>query len=141
MSEMLAQALQGGGAGPPGALGGGAGPPPPPPPPGALGALGGGPPPQDLDAGPLPGQGDQGAGGGDFTDLFQNSIEALDVAEAALHAFIQMDPDHADRAAASQALTSVLKLKAGNQQSAQAGDAKSLQRALSGAPGLAGLGG
>ena len=121
MSEMLAAALQGGG-----------GPP----------DLGGGGPPQNLDAGPPPGPQDQGdQGGGGLTDLFQNSMEALDVAEAALHAFIQMDPDHIDRATAGQALTTVLKLKGANQKSAQAGDAKSLQRALSGAPGLPGLGG
>jgi len=122
MSSMLAQALQGGGGGGPPDLGGP-----------------GGPPPQNLDAGPPP---DQGAeGGGDVTSLFQNSIEALDVAEAALHAFIQMDPDQIDRAGAGQALQQVLKLKAANQKSAQAGDAKSLSRALQGAPGLPGLGG
>lgn len=108
----------------------------------ALGGAPGGPPglPADLGAAPP----DQGApppdqGGGDFA----NSLEALDVAEEALQAFIRMDPDHADRAIAAQCLQNVIKLKASNQDSAQAGDLTSLTRALQGGPGATagGLGG
>lgn len=92
----------------------------------ALGGAPGGPPglPADLGAAPP----DQG--GGDFA----NSLEALDVAEEALQAFIRMDPDHADRAIAAQCLQNVIKLKASNQDSAQAGDLTSLTRALQGGP-------
>jgi len=94
-------------------------------------ALQGAPP----DAGP-PDTGDQG---GDGQDQYSNSMEALDAAEQALHAFIQMDHDEPDRAMAGQALQIILKLKAGNQTSAQQGDLKSFTRALAGAPGLPGL--
>ena len=99
---------------------------------GALGGQGGGPPPGPPDQGPPP---DQGGGGG-----YANSIDALDGAEEALHAFIQLDPDEGDRAVAASALQTVLKLKASNQQSQQSGDMKGLQRALVGAPppGVAG---
>jgi len=89
--------------------------------------LGGGTPQTDLGGGPPSDQGGQGG--------FSNSMEALDAAEEALHAFIQLDPDQADRAVAAQALQTVLKLKASNQQSAQSGDLKSLARALQGGPG------
>src|SRR5262245_52599513 len=92
-------------------------------------ALQGAPP----DAGP-PDTGDQGD-----QDQYANSMEALDDAEQALHAFIQMDHDEPDRAMAGQALQIILKLKASNQQSAQSGDLKSFTRALAGAPGLPGL--
>jgi hypothetical protein len=57
-------------------------------------------------------------------------MEALDGAEEALHAFIQLDPDEADRAAAAACLQSVIKLKAGNQSDTQSGGMKSLSRAL-----------
>jgi hypothetical protein len=58
-------------------------------------------------------------------------MEALDVAEEALHAFIRLDPDEPYRAAGAKLLQGVLQLKAANQKSAQAGDMKSLARALS----------
>jgi hypothetical protein len=94
-------------------------------------ALQGAPPPP----GPPPDTG----GGGQGQDEYANSMEALDAAEQALHAFIQMDHDEPDRAMAGQALQVILKLKASNQQSAQSGDLKSFTRALQGAPGLPGL--
>ena len=75
-------------------------------------------------------------------DQFATSMDALDAAEQALQAFIQLDPDHADRAVAAQCLQNILKLKANNQQSNQAGDLTSLQRALQQGPaGPGGLGG
>jgi hypothetical protein len=106
-----------------GMLGGGGGAPPGPGgPPVDLGAGAG--PPTDLGAPPP----DQGAdtGGGEFA----NSLEALDAAEKALHAFIQLDEDEPDRAQASQALQVVLKLKASNQQAQESGGMKGLARAL-----------
>ena len=100
----------------------------------ALGGGGQGPPDQGGYGGP-PDQGappdDTGQGG----EQFSNSLDALDAAEEALHAFIQLDPDEADRAVAAQCLQNVIKLKAANQQSAQSGDLKSLARALQGGPG------
>ena len=123
MSMMdFASALGGAGGAPPGGL-----PPGAPDPSGGLGAAPpdvGAPPP---DAGVPP---DTGQGG----QQFSNSLEALDAAEEALHAFIQLDPDEADRAAGAQALQAVLKLKASNADSAQSGDLKSLRRALAGGP-------
>ena len=99
-------------------------------------ALGGAPPgpggpPVDLGAPPPDGgtSPDQTTPGGQFAD----SLEALNAADDALHAFIQLDPDDADRAQATQALQIVLKLKASNAQDSQAGGMKSLQRALAGA--------
>jgi hypothetical protein len=113
------------GAGGPGGPGG--------PPPGL-----GGPPGLPPDAGVPP---DAGAppGPDDATGGLTNSLEALQAAEDALKAFIQLDPDHADRAVAAQCLQNVLKLQASNQDSAQSGDAKSLARALQQGP--AGTGG
>ena len=78
--------------------------------------------------------------GGDTGDTgngsqYSNSLDALHAAEDALHAFIQLDPDEADRAEAAKCLQAVIKLKAANQQSAQSGDMKSLQRALAGGGG------
>jgi hypothetical protein len=64
-----------------------------------------------------------------------SSIDFLDDAEAALQEFIRIDPDEVDRAEAGKALQIVLKLKAANQTSAQAGDMKSLRRALAPAGG------
>src|SRR5262249_54555065 len=98
-----------------------------------------GPPP----AGPTgPDSGQDAAGGGED---FSNSLEALQVAEEALQAFIRLDPDHADRTIAAQCLQNVIKLIASNQESAQSGDLMSLSRALQGGPtanaGLAGGGG
>jgi hypothetical protein len=134
MSSMMdfQNALAGGGA-PPDA---GMGPPPPdmgaPPPPdmGApppdLGAAG----PPDLGAEAPPEQDAAGEG-----QQYGNSIEALDGAEEALHAFIQIDPDEADRAIAAKCLEQIIKLKAANQTSTQTGDLKSLQRALAGGGG------
>jgi|SRR5262245_2121214 len=96
----------------------------------------GGAPPAAGPAGPPPAD----TGGEDFA----NSLEALQVAQEALQAFIRLDPDHADRAIAAQCLQNVIKLIASNQDSAQAGDLTSLTRALQGGPtantGGAGLG-
>jgi hypothetical protein len=118
MSSMMdfQNALAGGGA-PPDA---GMGPPPP-----DMGA----PPPPDMGA-PPPEQDAAGEG-----QQYGNSIEALDGAEEALHAFIQIDPDEADRAIAAKCLEQIIKLKAANQTSTQTGDLKSLQRALAGGGG------
>jgi hypothetical protein len=69
---------------------------------------------------------DQGQEAGGYT----NSLDALDGAEEALHAFITLDPDEADRAVAAQCLQQILKLKASNSQDTQQGGMKSLQRAL-----------
>jgi hypothetical protein len=104
---------------------------------------GGGPPPPDMGGGPPPDMGmgapppDVGApppppeaGGGEYG----TSLEALDAAEDALHSFIQIDPDEADRAEATKALQIVIKLKASNQDSATSGDLSGLQRALQGGP-------
>jgi len=111
-----------------GALGGGA-------PPGLPPGLGPGGPPVDLGAGvgppvdmgapppPPPDQPEPGA-------QYSTSLDALDGAEEALHAFIQLDPDEADRAMAAQCLQNVLKLKAGNQKAQQGGEMKGLARAL-----------
>lgn len=118
MSMMdFASALGGAGGAPPG----GGMPPGAPDPSGGLGAA-----PPDTSAPP-----DDTAQGG---EQFSNSLEALDAAEQALHAFIQLDPDEADRAQAAQCLGAVLKLKASNADSAQSGDLKSLRRALAGGP-------
>lgn len=108
--------------------GGGQGPPGGPPP--GLGDQGppAGPPPPDAGGAAPPD--DQGGGGESFT----NSLEALKTAEEALHAFIQLDPDHGDRAVAAQCLQNVIKLIASNQDSANSGDAMSLTRALQGGP-------
>ena len=65
---------------------------------------------------------------------YATSLEALDGAEDALHSFIQLDPDEADRAEATKALQIVIKLKASNQQAASDGSLSSLQRALQGGP-------
>jgi hypothetical protein len=72
---------------------------------------------------------------------YTNSLDALDDAEDALEAFIQLDPDEGDRAGAAKALQIVLGLKAANQKSGQAGDLKSLARALQGGGPGGGLGG
>jgi hypothetical protein len=90
------------------------------PPPGIEGPPGpdtGGPPPPDE-------------GGEDFA----NSLEALQVAQEALQAFIRLDPDHADRAVAAQCLQNVIKLIQSNKESADGGDLMSLTRALQGGP-------
>jgi hypothetical protein len=108
---------------------------------GALGGAGGaGAPaaaaPPDAappDAGPA----DDSAGG---SEQFSSSLDALNAAEDALHAFIQLDPDDGDRAIAAQCLQSVLKLKAANQQDASSGGMKSLKRALAGSAGAGGGG-
>lgn len=95
-------------------------------------ALGGAPPglapggPPGLAEAPPPDE-----GGEDF----ENSLEALNVAEEALQAFIRLDPDHADRVIAAQCLQNVIKLKASNQDGASQGSMSSMARALSGGPG------
>lgn len=99
-------------------------------PPEAAGGLPPGPPPPGAEeAGMPPPEGEEEA------PQFTSSLEALDAAEDALHAFVQLDPDEADRAVAARCLEQVIKLKAANQQSVQSGDLKSLQRALSGGAG------
>jgi hypothetical protein len=111
------------------ALGGGGAPPGAAPP--GLGA----PPPDVGTPPPGPAPTDQQGGGGQFA----TSLDALDAAEEALKAFIDLDPDHADKAVAAQCLQNVLKLKASNQDSAQSGDLSGLARALQqGPPGAAG---
>jgi hypothetical protein len=91
----------------------------------ALGGPGGAAPPDDTGA-------DTGGGG---VETYQTSLDALDGAEEALHAFIQLDQDEPDRALAGQALQIVLKLKAANQQSMQSGDMKGLSRMLASGQG------
>lgn len=118
MSSMadFASALQGGGGGPPPDPNAGL----PPDPSGGL------PPDSATPAD------DTGVQGG---DTYATSLDALDGAEQALHSFIQLDPDEGDRAEATKALGIVIKLKASNQDSSNAGDLTSLQRALQGGPG------
>jgi hypothetical protein len=93
----------------------------------ALGGGGGPMPPPDQGA-PLPGQEepDPSQGGGSSLDLLQT-------AEDALHEFVAVDPDDADKAKASQALKIILDLKAANTADAREGGMKSLSRALAGA--------
>lgn len=64
------------------------------------------------------------------TSQYATSLEALQGAEDALHSFIQLDPDAADRAQASKALALVVSLQANQQKSNQSGDMMSLARAL-----------
>ena len=73
-------------------------------------------------------------------DVYDTSMQALDVAEHALQAFIRLDHDAMDKAQAAKALAIVTGLKGGHQKDAMAGGGKSLVRALQGAPGLPGLG-
>src|SRR5262245_11575690 len=91
------------------------------------GGLAGAPPgqPPAIDV-PPPG-GEEGGG-----EENENSLDALDGAEEALHSFIRLDPDEVDRAEAGKALQIILKLKAANQTDTQQGGMKSLQRALGG---------
>jgi len=95
----------------------------------------GGPPP----GGPMPPDPDDVPGHPD--DVYNTSMQALDVAEHALQAFIRMDHDATDKAQGAKALAIVTGLKGSNQKDAQAGGGKSLIRAIAGAPGLPGLGG
>src|SRR5262245_28584846 len=89
----------------------------------ALGGGGGAPlPDQGPEGAPVPGE-EPPEGGG-------SSLDFLLDAEEALQTFIQVDPDDADRAKASQALKIILDLKASNSQDARDGGLKSLQRAL-----------
>jgi len=100
-------------------------------------ALRGGPP-GGLDIG-APGPGESPAeerAEGPQGELFEDSMQALDVAVHALHAFIRMDPDAQDKAQASKALSICLGLQGSHQKSVQAGDAKSLSRALSGSSSI-----
>jgi hypothetical protein len=122
----FASALQGGGGPPPAAPSPDAGAAPPP----DTGGPGGLPP--DLAAAPPPAPVDT------TQSQYTTSLDALDGAEQALHTFIQMDPDENDRAEATKALQVVIKLKASNQDSANAGDLTSLQRALQGPGATAG---
>lgn len=111
----------------------GGGPPPGAPPDAGMG----GPPP---DMGAPPPDVDTAGQPEEAPPEYANSLEALDAAEDALHAFIRLDPDEADRAVAAKCLENVIKLKAANQTSAQSGDLKSLQRALVGGGGGGGGG-
>lgn len=102
-----------------------------------LGAALGGPPggaPSEIDIPSEGGPAPEEEGGG-------SSIDFLDDAEEALHQFISVDPDEPDRAKAAQALKIILDLKASNQKSNEAGDLKSLSRALSQGPPPGGPGG
>lgn len=88
-------------------------------------AMQGAPVPQDAGGGqPVPGEEQPESSG--------TSLDHLLDAEDALQQFIQIDPDDADRAKASQALKIILDLKAANTQDARDGGMKSLTRALSG---------
>jgi hypothetical protein len=99
-------------------------------------AIRGGPPGLDIGA-PGPGEGAaEERAEGPQGEHFEDSMQALDVAEEALHAFIRMDPDAQDKATAGKALTIVLGLKGAHAKSVQAGDAKSLSRALSGSSSI-----
>jgi len=93
------------------------------------GALGGGAPPAGGAPAAPP---DDTAQGG---EQYETSLDALDGAEEALHAFIRLDPDDADKAVAATCLQNILKLKAANQQDSQSGGMKSLSRALAGQAG------
>jgi hypothetical protein len=57
-------------------------------------------------------------------------MDALDAAEQALHAYVQLEPDEVDRAAGTSALHAVVKLKAKDQKDRQSGNMTSLARAL-----------
>jgi len=87
-------------------------------------ALGGAPAPGPDQGAPMPGEEQPESSG--------SSLDHLLDAEEALQAFIQVDPDDADRAKASQALKIILDLKAANTQDAREGGMKSLSRALGG---------
>jgi hypothetical protein len=110
----FASALRGGGpGGPPGGPGpGGPGP----------GLLPPGPDPDDV-----PGHPD---------DVYDTPMQALDVAEHAIQAFIRMDHDAPDKALAAKALVIVTGLKGSHQTDAAAGGGKSLVRALQGGGGI-----
>lgn len=88
---------------------------------------GGGAPPGGPEGAPVPGEEPPEPAG--------SSLDHLLAAEEALQQFIQVDPDDADRAKASQALKIVLDLKALNSQDAREGGMKSLTRALAGGGG------
>jgi len=98
-----------------------------------LGQGGGAPPP-----GQPPNLGDPSGLGGDTGGEtatggeYSNSMEALDGAEEALHAYIQLEPDESDRATAAQCLQKILQLKAKDQS-----DMQGLQQALQMNPGAA----
>lgn len=97
---------------------------------GLLGALGGGgaPPPDPsggLGGGPSGSPDDTSTGGEQYND----PVEALDAADQALHAYIQMEPDDSDRAVAAQCLQQIIKLKAKDSM-----DLQKLHSALQGAP-------
>src|SRR5215475_15325772 len=70
---------------------------------------------------------------GRHRDVYQNSMQALEVAQHGLQAFMQMDHDAQDRATASRALTIISGLIGGHAADAQRGGGKSLIRALQGA--------
>lgn len=89
---------------------------------------------------PGPGGPPGGAPADDGTSQYSDSMQALDVAEHALHAFIKMDQDAMDRATATKALSIVVGLQGSHQADAQKGGSKSLMRAIGGGPpGLPGL--
>src|SRR5262245_61211145 len=92
-----------------------------------------GPPPEPEGLTPLEPPAEEEADTGGEGEAYTTSLDALDGAEEALHAFIKLDPDAADRAVAARCLQEILKLKAANQQAESGGGLKSLQRALQGA--------
>ena len=99
------------------------------------GALGGGgaPPPDTGTPAPPPeptATPDQGS------QSFGSPAEALDAAEQALQAYIQMEPDHADRLTATKVLAQVTGLKATDaQQMGQTANLGGLAQALAGPGG------
>ena len=82
-------------------------------------------PPPEASATPDQGQQDYGS-----------PAEALDAAESALHAYIQMEPDHSDRLAATKCLTQITQLKMNDaQQLGQTASLGGLAAALQGGGG------
>jgi hypothetical protein len=75
-------------------------------------------------------------------EKYANSLDALDDAEEAMHAYVKLEPDEIDRAAGTQVLHGIVKLKAKDQRDRQSGNTASLARALQGAtpPGAGPLG-
>jgi hypothetical protein len=103
-------------------------------------ALGGLPPPGP--GGPPPGLG-PGAGPplvpgrprAGNPETYSNSLDALDDAEHAMHAYVRLEPDEVDRAAGTKLLAGIVGLKAKDQKDRQAGGANALARALGGGGG------
>jgi len=71
----------------------------------------------------------------DKTEKYTNSLDALDDAETAMHAYVKLEPDEIDRAAGTKVLSGIVALKAKDQKDKQQGNTASLARALQGAGG------